>query len=83
MAFRPTGSNVLIERIAAEKKSSGGLILKSTLEPDKAKIIAIGPEVTDVAVNEIAIVNWNRASNVEDELYTIPITEIVMVIEED
>ena len=83
MAFRPTGSNVLIERIAAKKESAGGIILKSTEEPDKAKIIAIGPEVYEVAVDEVAIVNWNRASNVQDELYTLPVTEIVMVIEED
>ena len=83
MAFRPTGSNVLIERIAAKKESAGGIILKTTEEPDKAKIIAIGPEVDEVAVDEVAIVNWNRASNVEDELYTIPITEIVLVIEKD
>ena len=83
MAFRPTGSNVLIERIAAKKESAGGIILKSTEEPDKAKIVAIGPDVEDVAVDEIAIVNWNRATCVETDLYILPITEIVMVIEED
>ena len=83
MAFRPTGSNVLIERIPAPKQSAGGIILKSSDEPDRAKIIAIGPDVTDVAVDEITIVNWNHARKIEDELYMIPITEIVMVIEED
>lgn len=82
MAYRPTGNKVLIERIAAAKESAGGIILKSTDEPDKAKIIAIGPDVDEVAVGEVGIVNWNKAYKAEDELYIIPVEEIVMIIEE-
>jgi co-chaperonin GroES (HSP10) len=85
--YRPTGNKVLVERVAAKKESAGGIILKSTEEPDKAKIVAIGPEVTDVVVGEIAIINWTRAVSVgsgsEDELYILPIDEVVMVIEEE
>jgi co-chaperonin GroES (HSP10) len=83
MAYKPTGLNVLVERIAAKKESAGGIILKSTEEPDRAKIIAIGSAVEEVAVDEIAFINWNRATNVENDLYIIPVTEIVMVIEEE
>ena len=53
MAYRPTGNKVLIERIAAKKETSGGIILKTTEEADRAKIIAIGPDVTEVAVDEL------------------------------
>ena len=42
MAYRPLGDNVLVERIAAPKETSSGIILKTTQEPDRAKIIAIG-----------------------------------------
>lgn len=80
--YRPTGKNVLVERIAAAKQSSGGIILKSAEEPDKAKIIAIGPDIVEVAVDEIAVVNWNAATKVEDELYIINIDHVIMVIED-
>lgn len=80
--YRPTGSNVLIERIAASKETSSGIILKSAEEPDKAKIIAIGPEIDEVSVDEIAVVNWNAATKIEDELYIINIEHIVLVIED-
>jgi co-chaperonin GroES (HSP10) len=83
MAYRPLGNNVLIERIAASKETASGIILKSTQEPDKAKVLAIGPNVEDIAVDEIAIVNWNAASKVEDETYMISIDNIVLVIEPD
>lgn len=82
MAYRPTGKNVLVERIAASKETASGIILKSTQEPDRAKIIAIGPEIDEVAVDEIAVVNWNAATKVEDELYIINIDHIVLVIED-
>ena len=82
MAYKPLGNNVLVERIPAAKETSSGIILKTTEEPDRAKIIAIGDNVTDVSVGEIAIVNWNRASKVEDELFILPIEEFVLIIED-
>ena len=80
--YRPTGSNVLIERIAAPKSTSSGIILKSSEEPDRAKIIAIGPQIDEVAVDEIAVVNWNAATKIENEFYIINIDHIVLVIED-
>ena len=82
MGYRPTGKNVLVERIAAQKETSSGIILKSAEEPDKAKILAIGPEVDEVAVDEVAVVNWNAATKVQDELYIINIDHVILVIED-
>ena len=82
MSYRPTGKNVLVERIAAQKETSSGIILKSAEEPDKAKILAIGPEVDEVAVDEVAVVNWNAATKVQDELYIINIDHVILVIED-
>ena len=79
MSYRPTGRNVLIERIPASKQTESGIILKSTQEPDRAKIIAIGPEVDEVSVDEIAVVNWNTATKIEDEYYVVPYNQIVWV----
>ena len=82
MGYRPTGKNVLVERIAAQKETSSGIILKSAEEPDKAKILAIGPEVDEVAVDEVAVVNWNAATKIQDELYIINIDHVILVIED-
>ena len=82
MSYRPTGKNVLIERIAAQKETSSGIILKSAEEPDKAKILAIGPEIDEVAVDEVAVVNWNAATKIQDELYIINIDHVILVIED-
>jgi co-chaperonin GroES (HSP10) len=82
MSYRPTGKNVLIERIAASKQTESGIILKSSEEPDRAKVIAIGPEVDEVSIDEIAVVNWNTATKIEDELYIINIDNVVLVIED-
>ena len=82
MAYRPLGDNVLVERIAASKETASGIILKTTEEPDKAKIIAIGPEIDEVAVGEVGVVNWNAATKVQDELYIINIDHVILVIED-
>ena len=64
--IRPLGNKVVVERIAAEKATSSGIILKRTDVPDKAKILAIGPDVDDVVIGEVALVNWNAASAAGD-----------------
>jgi co-chaperonin GroES (HSP10) len=79
--IRPLSNKVIVERIASEKESSGGIILKYTDGPDKAKIIAIGPDVTEVAVGEIALINWNKASKAEGETYVVSVEEIVFIYE--
>mgnify|MGYP003342713949 CR=1 FL=1 len=81
MNLKPTASNILITRIAAEKQTSTGIILKSSEEPDKAKIEAVGKDVIDVSVGETVLVNWNKAIKIENESYIIPISEVIMVYE--
>jgi co-chaperonin GroES (HSP10) len=80
--YKPTGKNVLIERIPAAKETSSGIILKSAEEPDKAKIIAVGPAIDEVSVDEVAVVNWNAATKIEDELFIINIEHVILVIED-
>jgi len=81
MILKPTASNVHITRVAAEKQTSSGIILKSSEEPDKARVEAIGKDVTDLEVGEIVLVNWNKATKVEGESYIIPEADIIMVFE--
>jgi chaperonin GroES len=45
MTFKPLSDNVLIEQLAAETKTSSGLILPSSdvEKPQKATVVAVGP----------------------------------------
>lgn len=80
--MRPLHNKVLIERIAAEKVSAGGIVLQRTEAPDNAKILAIGPDVKEVAVGEVALVNWNAAIKTQGEQYVIPEDHIIFVYED-
>jgi len=79
MSYRPTGKNVLIERIAAQKQTSSGIILQRTEGPEFAKVLAIGPDVKEVAVDDVVLLDWNKAVKVEDDTYCVPITEVIFV----
>ncbi len=46
---------VVIERVEQTKTTTSGIILQRTEEPDRAKILAIGPEVEDVSVGDVVL----------------------------
>lgn len=79
--MKPIGNKVLVKIIKAEAKTSFGLVLQQSDEIDRAEVLAIGSKVDEVAVGEICLVNWNRATEVTPGQYLIPVTEIVMVYE--
>jgi chaperonin GroES len=45
MKFRPLHDRVVVERITAEEKTSGGIIIPDTAKekPQQGKVIAVGP----------------------------------------
>src|SRR3974377_1773641 len=57
MKFRPLHDRVVVERIDAEAKSAGGLILPAQAQekPSQGKIIAVGPGGRDEAGKLIPI----------------------------
>nr|QMP83308.1 MAG: chaperonin GroES [Caudoviricetes sp.] len=77
--MKPTLNNILIERIPGSKETESGIILKSTLDQDKGKVLAIGPDVTEVNVEDTVFLNWNAATKVEGELYITPIDEVIFI----
>ena len=78
MNLRPLGKKVIVDKLLAEKTSAGGIVLTRSEEPDKAKVLAIGSEVEDVAVGDIVLLNWNKASKAQ-EFYVIPEEDIVLI----
>ncbi len=80
--IKPLGNKVVVERLSKKDNTTeSGIILKSTEEPDRAIIMAVGPEVDEVSVGEVVLINWNKATKFENETFVIPITEVVFVYE--
>ena len=77
--MKPTRDNIIVERIAAEKKTESGLILKSTMDPDRAKVTALGPKVDEVEIGDEVLLNWNKAVKVEFDTYVVPIKEVIFI----
>jgi co-chaperonin GroES (HSP10) len=79
MKYVPLNSNVIVERKTPEKVSAGGIILQSSLEPDRAIVIATGDE--SLSVGEELLINWNKAYKIENETYRIHIDDVIAVFE--
>lgn len=78
--IKPTRNNVLVERLENKKETDSGIILKSSDEPEFGLVLAIGPEVEQVSIEDKVLVNWNQATAFEDK-YIIAEDNIIAVIE--
>lgn len=79
MNILPTKNNILIEKLPIVDNST--IILKSSLEPNKASVLKIGPDTKEISINDVVIANWNSATHVMNDLYIIPESEIIMILE--
>jgi co-chaperonin GroES (HSP10) len=77
--MKPTRDNIIVERIIREAATASGIILKSSDEPDRAKVISIGNKVDEVFINDVVLINWNKATKIENETYVVPVTEVVWI----
>jgi chaperonin GroES len=78
MNIKPLGNRIVIERVEGSKQTESGIILKSSNEPDKAKVVSIGPKVDEVEVGDVILVNWNAAVKSGD-YYVITIDHVVFI----
>lgn len=87
MKLVPLDKNVAVIKLKNKLETESGIALtRSTGEVDRAKVIAIGPNVTTVANGDILLLDWNKASvNVFDgfPIYMISEDNIVAVYEEE
>jgi len=79
MTYVPLNRNVIVERKAPEKVSAGGIILQSSLEPDRATVVATSDE--SLSIGEELLINWNKAYKIENETYRIHIDDVIAVFE--
>lgn len=81
MNVRPLRNTVLLERVKNDMTTDSGILLTRSDDADKAKVLAIGPAVEEVAVGDIVLVNWNKSIRAGDN-FIAPVTEIVFVFEQ-
>jgi len=81
MNYTPLNDKIIVERIEASKETASGIILKSSGEPDRAKVISVSDNIDEISVGEELIVNWNGAVKIQDDIYTMDIEHVVAVYE--
>lgn len=68
MNIKPLFKKVLVAEVKAVTKSDSGIILdgaNSVREQNRGKVLAIGPDVTDVQVGDTILLDWTKASVVK------------------
>ena len=80
--YTPLHDKIIVQRLEKVNQTSSGIILKSSPEPDRAKVVAVGPDVEEVVIDEEVLVNWNGAIKVKDDLYTLKVEHVVGVFED-
>lgn len=86
--IKPLKKNVLVVRLKKKTTTAAGIILQSDHDGnvDRAKVIAVGAEVTMVKKDDIVFCDWNKANPVTvDDVphYVISEDNIVWVFEDD
>jgi co-chaperonin GroES (HSP10) len=74
----PLHNKVIVERIPGETVTSSGIVLQRSNEVDRAKVIAIGPQVDEVSVGDIVLLDWNKAVKAGDN-YILTVDNIVLI----
>ena len=79
MKFVPLSNNIIVKRKDPVKTTSSGIVLQSSLEPDRGVVVSTSTE--DVNVGEELLLNWNKAYKIDNEHYRIHINEVIAVFE--
>lgn len=63
MKLKPLYNKVAVVRIKNPTETASGIILtKGVGDVDKARVIALGPDVKEVQEGNAVLVDWNKAS---------------------
>jgi co-chaperonin GroES (HSP10) len=68
MNIQPLNTQVLVAENKKEDKTESGIIIEGVRNPlntAKATVLAVGPDVTDVKVNDVVLLDWAKASPVK------------------
>jgi len=85
--LKPIKNNVIVELIEKEKVTSSGIVLSSAdpLQPNKGKVLKIGPGVLDIKEGDMILPNWNKARLAQYEktdFYIVSEDDVVLIFED-
>ena len=86
IGIRPLGSRILVQvQKIEEQELSSGLVLPSSNAPQdthKADVVAVGPDVENVALGDLVLVSLFAGDGVEieQEMYRIIDEEVVLAV---
>jgi co-chaperonin GroES (HSP10) len=86
--LKPLKSKLIVQLIEKERTTTSGIILSSAdpAEATRGLVLAIGDNVTEVAVGEMVLPNWNKASKTKgddgEDVYIFEEDDIILVFED-
>lgn len=84
-SLRPIKTKVILAAIEKKQTSASGLIIEGSFgDAQYCRVLAIGPEVTDVAVGDVVFPTWNAckiAKAEEGERLVIDQKDIIFIVE--
>ena len=78
MNITPLANKIVVKRIEGSRQTESGIILRHSGEPDRAEVMAIGPDVDEVSVGDVVLLDWNAAIKSGD-YYVTKIDRVVFV----
>jgi co-chaperonin GroES (HSP10) len=83
--IKPIRNNVVIEKLETSNVTNSGIVIAGSLhEADRAMVISIGPEVIDVKVGDVLLVNWKESKVATfggEEIFVISEEHIIAVLD--
>ena len=85
--IKPLADRVLIEPLKAEETTASGLVIPASAQntPQEAMVIAVGPEVTDVAIGDRVVYSLYGGTKLDYDgksYIVIDFTDLVCVVEQ-
>ena len=84
-SIRPIKTKVILAAIEKKQQSASGLIIEGSFgDAQYCRVLAIGPDVTDVSVGDTVFPTWNACKIVkadEGERLVIDQKDIIMIVE--
>ena len=85
MNIKPIKNRVALVQLKNKKETESGIILQHGVEESiKSKVLAIGPDVKTVKVEETVIPDWGRTAHIkfgDVPVYIINEEDIIAVVE--
>ena len=87
MNIKPLKKTVAAVRLKNKKETDSGIILTGAVaEVDKCKVVAVGDGVTMVGINDVLLIDWNKAQQSTIDgipVYFVSEDDIVGVFDEE